>query len=235
MNDEREKKKIKSFRKIPGCDLGTTNSAIAVFSSNNNAEVIANERGGRTTPSLVYFSPDGQVIVGDNARKYLETQPERVIYEAKRLIGRKYDDPSVQEFIKKCSYKVVCGTNGEALVKIDQKEYSPVQISAFILKEMKKIYQNYFPDNPAREMVITVPAHFNDAQRQATKDAGEIAGLKVERIINEPTAAALAYGLDKCKGKETVAVFDLGGGTFDISIIEIDDGVFSVKATNGDT
>lgn len=234
MNDEKEKNK-KMFKKIPGCDLGTTNSAVAVFSSNNQVEVIANERGGRTTPSLIYFSPDGQIIVGDNARKYMETQPERVVYEIKRLIGRRYDDPNVQEFMKKCSYKIVCGASGEALAKIDQKEYSPVQLSAFILKEMKKIYQNYFPEQSVCEMVVTVPAHFNDAQRQATKDAGTVAGLKIERMINEPTAAAMAYGLDKNEGKELIAVFDLGGGTFDISIIEIENGVFSVKSTNGDT
>lgn len=232
--NQTEETKNKTFKKIPGCDLGTTNSAIAFSVDGSNVEVITNEIGGRTTPSLIYFSPNGQIIIGENARKFMQTQPERVVYEVKRLIGRKYDDPSVQEFIKKSTYKIIKGPQGEAFVQVGQQEYSPIQLSAYILQEMKKIAQNRLPNQPICEIVITVPAHFNDAQRQATKDAGEVAGLKVERIINEPTAAALAYRLDKEK-KETIAVFDLGGGTFDISIIEIDEGVFTVKATNGDT
>lgn len=232
MNQE-ENKKI--FKKIPGIDLGTTNSVASIIDVNNNPEVVVNESGSRITPSLVYFSKDGKIIVGEGARKYMNTEPDRVIYEAKRLIGRKYDEPAVREFAKKCSYKIVRGINGEASIKVGEKEYSPVQISAFILGEIKKTLQKRLPNQTINEVVITVPAYFNDAQRQATKDAGMVAGLKVERIINEPTAAAFAYGMNKGDKKEVAAVFDLGGGTFDVSIIELETGVVNVKATHGDS
>jgi molecular chaperone DnaK len=211
--------------KVIGIDLGTTNSCVAVMEG-GKARVIENEEGTRTTPSFVAFTKDGELLVGQPARRQAVTNPENTIYAIKRLIGRRYDDPLVP-------YKIVKGPNGDAWVEAQGKQYSPSQISAFILTKMKQTAEAYLGET-VTQAVITVPAYFNDSQRQATKDAGQIAGLTVERIINEPTAAALAYGLDK-KGEGKVAVYDLGGGTFDISILEIGDGVFEVKATNGDT
>jgi len=219
--------------KIIGIDLGTTNSCVAVLEG-TDAKVIPNAEGANTTPSIVGFTPTGEKIVGQVAKRQAITNPERTIFEAKRLIGRKFSSREVQEFAKIAPFKTIESKNGDAFVKVGDREYSPQEISAIVLQKMKKTAEDYLGE-PVTEAVVTVPAYFNDAQRQATKDAGRIAGLEVKRIINEPTAAALAYGLDK-KGKEqTVAVFDLGGGTFDISILEMGDGVFEVKATNGDT
>jgi len=218
--------------KIIGIDLGTTNSCVAVMEG-GKARVIENEEGTRTTPSFVAFTRDGELLVGQPARRQAVTNPENTIYAIKRLIGRRYDDPMVEKDKALVPYKIVKGPNGDAWVEAGGKQYSPSQISAFILTKMKQTAEAYLGETVTKA-VITVPAYFNDSQRQATKDAGAIAGLEVERIINEPTAAALAYGLDK-KGEGTVAVYDLGGGTFDISILEIGDGVFEVKATNGDT
>ncbi|HTU11490.1 MAG TPA: molecular chaperone DnaK [Allosphingosinicella sp.] len=218
--------------KVIGIDLGTTNSCVAVMEG-GKARVIENEEGTRTTPSYVAFGKDGELLVGQPARRQAVTNPENTIYAIKRLIGRRYDDPAVEKDKALVPYKIVEGPNGDAWVEAQGKQYSPSQISAFILTKMKQTAEAYLGE-PVKRAVITVPAYFNDSQRQATKDAGQIAGLEVERIINEPTAAALAYGLDK-KGEGKVAVYDLGGGTFDISILEIGDGVFEVKATNGDT
>jgi molecular chaperone DnaK len=218
--------------KVIGIDLGTTNSCVAVMEG-GKARVIENEEGTRTTPSFVAFTKDGELLVGQPARRQAVTNPENTIYAIKRLIGRRYDDPIVDKDKALVSYKIVKGPNGDAWVEAQGKQYSPSQISAFILKKMKQTAEAYL-GGTVTQAVITVPAYFNDSQRQATKDAGQIAGLEVLRIINEPTAAALAYGLDK-KGEGGVAVYDLGGGTFDISILEIGDGVFEVKATNGDT
>jgi molecular chaperone DnaK len=218
--------------KVIGIDLGTTNSCVAVMEG-GKARVIENEEGARTTPSFVAFAKDGELLVGQAARRQAVTNPENTIYAIKRLIGRRYDDPAVEKDKALVPYKIVEGPNGDAWVEAQGKQYSPSQISAFILTKMKQTAEAYLGET-VTQAVITVPAYFNDSQRQATKDAGQIAGLEVERIINEPTAAALAYGLDK-KGEGTVAVYDLGGGTFDISILEIGDGVFEVKATNGDT
>jgi molecular chaperone DnaK len=218
--------------KVIGIDLGTTNSCVAVMDG-KNAKVIENSEGGRTTPSIVAFTGDGERLVGQPAKRQAVTNPERTIFAVKRLIGRRYDDPMVEKDKKLVPYKIVKAPNGDAWVEVDGKTYSPSQISAFILQKMKDTAEAYLGEK-VEQAVITVPAYFNDAQRQATKDAGKIAGLEVLRIINEPTAAALAYGLDKKEGK-TIAVYDLGGGTFDISILEIGDGVFEVKSTNGDT
>ena len=218
--------------KVIGIDLGTTNSCVAVMDG-KNAKVIENSEGGRTTPSIVAFSGDGERLVGQPAKRQAVTNPERTIFAVKRLIGRRYDDPTVAKDKKLVPYKIVKAPNGDAWVEVDGKTYSPSQISAFILQKMKDTAEAYLGEK-VEQAVITVPAYFDDAQRQATKDAGKIAGLEVLRIINEPTAAALAYGLDKKEGK-TIAVYDLGGGTFDISILEIGDGVFEVKSTNGDT
>jgi molecular chaperone DnaK len=218
--------------KAIGIDLGTTNSCVAVMEG-GQAKVIENEEGTRTTPSVVAFARDGQILVGMPAKRQAITNPENTIFAIKRLIGRRYDDPLVEKHRQLVSYKIVPGPNGDAWVEVQGKKYSPSQISAFILQKMKATAERYFGDNVS-EAVITVPAYFNDSQRQATKDAGQIAGLEVLRIINEPTAAALAYGLEK-KGQGKIAVYDFGGGTFDISILEIGDGVFEVKATNGDT
>jgi molecular chaperone DnaK len=218
--------------KAIGIDLGTTNSCVAVMEG-NTPKVIENAEGARTTPSFVAFTDDGEVLVGQPAKRQSITNPENTIYAIKRLIGRRYDDPIVEKDKQMVSYKIVSGPNGDAWVEIRGKKYSPSQISAFILQKMKETAEAYL-GSTVTQAVITVPAYFNDAQRQATKDAGRIAGLDVLRIINEPTAAALAYGLDK-KGSGKIAVYDLGGGTFDISILEIGDGVFEVKATNGDT
>ncbi len=218
--------------KVIGIDLGTTNSCVAVMDG-RDAKVIENSEGGRTTPSIVAFTNDGERLVGQPAKRQAVTNPERTIFAVKRLIGRRYDDPMVEKDKKLVPYKIVKAPNGDAWVEVDGKTYSPSQISAFILQKMKDTAEAFLGEK-VEQAVITVPAYFNDAQRQATKDAGKIAGLEVLRIINEPTAAALAYGLDKKEGK-TIAVYDLGGGTFDISILEIGDGVFEVKSTNGDT
>jgi len=218
--------------KAIGIDLGTTNSCVAVMEG-NKAKVIENAEGARTTPSMVAFADNGEVLVGQPAKRQSITNPENTIFAIKRLIGRRYDDPITQKDKEMVPYKIVAGPNGDAWVEVRGKKYSPSQISAFILTKMKETAEAYL-GTKVSQAVITVPAYFNDAQRQATKDAGQIAGLEVLRIINEPTAAALAYGLEK-KGSGKVAVYDLGGGTFDISILEIGDGVFEVKATNGDT
>ncbi len=218
--------------KVIGIDLGTTNSCVAVMDG-KTPKVIENSEGGRTTPSIVAFTAEGERLVGQPAKRQAVTNPQRTIFAVKRLIGRRFDDPTVKEDQKLVPYKIVKAPNGDAWVEADGKPHSPSQISAFILQKMKETAEAYLGEK-VEKAVITVPAYFNDAQRQATKDAGKIAGLEVLRIINEPTAAALAYGLDKKEGK-TIAVYDLGGGTFDISILEIGDGVFEVKSTNGDT
>ena len=218
--------------KVIGIDLGTTNSCVAVMEG-KTPKVIENAEGMRTTPSIVAFTDDGERLVGQPAKRQAVTNPERTIFAVKRLIGRRYDDPMVEKDKKLVPYKIVRASNGDAWVEIEGKTYSPSQISAFILQKMKETAEAYLGQK-VEQAVITVPAYFNDAQRQATKDAGRIAGLEVLRIINEPTAASLSYGLDKEK-TGTIAVYDLGGGTFDISILEIGDGVFEVKSTNGDT
>jgi len=218
--------------KVIGIDLGTTNSCVAVMEG-KNPKVIENAEGMRTTPSMVAFTSDGEKIVGLPAKRQAVTNPENTFFAIKRLIGRRYDDPMVEKDKKLVPYQIVKGDNGDAWVESHGKKYSPSQVSAFILQKMKETAEAHLGE-PVTQAVITVPAYFNDAQRQATKDAGKIAGLEVLRIINEPTAAALAYGLEKKEGK-TIAVYDLGGGTFDISILEIGDGVFEVKSTNGDT
>src|ERR1700732_3195410 len=218
--------------KVIGIDLGTTNSCVAVMEG-KTPKVIENAEGMRTTPSIVAFTDDGERLIGQPAKRQAVTNPERTIFAVKRLIGRRYDDPMVAKDKQLVPYKIVRAGNGDAWVEIEGKSYSPSQISAFILQKMKETAESYLGQK-VEQAVITVPAYFNDAQRQATKDAGKIAGLEVLRIINEPTAAALAYGLDK-QGTGKVAVYDLGGGTFDISILELGDGVFEVKSTNGDT
>jgi len=218
--------------KVIGIDLGTTNSCVAVMEG-STPKVIENSEGARTTPSIVAFTDDGERLVGQPAKRQAVTNPERTIFAIKRLIGRSFDDPISKKDMGLVPYKIIRGPNADAWVAVDGKQYSPSQISAFILQKMKETAEAYL-GGPVAQAVITVPAYFNDAQRQATKDAGRIAGLEVLRIINEPTAAALAYGLDK-KKSGTIAVYDLGGGTFDISILEIGDGVFEVKSTNGDT
>ncbi len=218
--------------KVIGIDLGTTNSCVAVMEG-KTPKVIENSEGRNTTPSIVAFSDDGERLVGQPAKRQAVTNPEKTFFAVKRLIGRRYDDPMVEKDKKLVPYKIVRASNGDAWLEADGKTYSPSQISAFILQKMKETAESYLGQK-VTQAVITVPAYFNDAQRQATKDGGKIAGLEVMRIINEPTAAALAYGLDKEK-TGTIAVYDLGGGTFDISILEIGDGVFEVKSTNGDT
>jgi len=218
--------------KVIGIDLGTTNSCVAVMEG-RQAKVIENAEGARTTPSMVAFGKGGEVLVGQAAKRQAVTNPENTIFAIKRLIGRRFDDPIVEKDKALVSYKIVRGDNGDAWVEANGKKYSPSQISAFILQKMKETVERHLGEK-VEQAVITVPAYFNDAQRQATKDAGKIAGLEVLRIINEPTAAALAYGLDKKKAGK-IAVYDLGGGTFDISVLDIGDGVFEVKATNGDT
>jgi molecular chaperone DnaK len=218
--------------RVIGIDLGTTNSCVAVMDG-KNAKVIENAEGARTTPSIVAFSEDNERLVGQPAKRQGVTNPEGTIFAVKRLIGRRFDDPTVAKDKDLVPYEIVKAENGDAWVKAEDETYSPSQISAFILQKMKETAEAYLGQT-VDQAVITVPAYFNDAQRQATKDAGKIAGLEVLRIINEPTAAALSYGLDKTEGK-TIAVYDLGGGTFDISILEIGDGVFEVKSTNGDT
>ncbi|ANH06231.1 MULTISPECIES: molecular chaperone DnaK [Shinella] len=218
--------------KVIGIDLGTTNSCVAVMDG-KDAKVIENAEGARTTPSMVAFTEDGERLTGQPAKRQAVTNPENTLFAVKRLIGRRYDDKLVEKDKGLVPYKIVKGDNGDAWVDARGKGYSPSQISAMILQKMKETAESYLGET-VTQAVITVPAYFNDAQRQATKDAGKIAGLEVLRIINEPTAAALAYGLDKKDGK-TIAVYDLGGGTFDISVLEIGDGVFEVKSTNGDT
>ena len=216
--------------KIIGIDLGTTNSVVAVMEG-GQPTVIANQEGTRTTPSVVAFTKSGERLVGQVAKRQAITNPEKTIFSIKRFMGRRYDE--VSEEMKMVPYKVLRGDNGDARVDIKGKKYSPPEISAMILTKLKEAAEAYLGQK-VTEAVITVPAYFNDAQRQATKDAGKIAGLDVKRIINEPTAAALAYGLDK-KKNETIAVYDFGGGTFDVSILEVGDGVVEVKSTNGDT
>ncbi|MFH1349785.1 MAG: molecular chaperone DnaK [Pseudomonadota bacterium] len=218
--------------KIIGIDLGTTNSCVAVMEGGDPV-VIANAEGSRTTPSMVAFSDKGERLVGQIAKRQAITNPDNTIFAVKRLIGRKYDSPEVQKDIKVLPYKIAKAPNADAHVSVRGKDYSPAEISSMILQKMKQTAEDYLGEK-VTEAVITVPAYFNDSQRQATKDAGRVAGLEVKRIINEPTAASLSYGLDK-KAEEKIAVFDLGGGTFDISILEIGEGVFEVKATNGDT
>ncbi|TIO06872.1 molecular chaperone DnaK [Mesorhizobium sp.] len=218
--------------KVIGIDLGTTNSCVAIMDG-KESKVIENAEGARTTPSIVAINSDGERLVGQPAKRQAVTNPENTIFAVKRLIGRRYDDPVTDKDKKLVPYKIVKGDNGDAWVEAGGKKQSPSQISAMILQKMKETAEAYLGEK-VEKAVITVPAYFNDAQRQATKDAGKIAGLEVLRIINEPTAAALAYGLDKKEGK-TIAVYDLGGGTFDISVLEIGDGVFEVKSTNGDT
>ena len=218
--------------KVIGIDLGTTNSCVAVMEG-STPKVIENAEGARTTPSMVAFTEDGERLVGQPAKRQAVTNPENTFFAIKRLIGRTYDDPMTEKDKGLVPYEIVKAGNGDAWVESRGEKYSPSQISAFILQKMKETAESFLGDK-VEQAVITVPAYFNDAQRQATKDAGKIAGLEVLRIINEPTAAALAYGLDKKDGK-TIAVYDLGGGTFDVSVLEIGDGVFEVKSTNGDT
>jgi len=218
--------------KVIGIDLGTTNSCVAVMDG-GKPKVVENSEGARTTPSIVAFTKDGERLIGQPAKRQAVTNPDNTVFAVKRLIGRRFDDPVTKKDTELVPYQIVKGKNGDAWVKAGGEDYSPSQISAFILQKMKETAESYLGET-VTQAVITVPAYFNDAQRQATKDAGQIAGLEVLRIINEPTAAALAYGLEKEEGK-TIAVYDLGGGTFDVSILEIGDGVFEVKSTNGDT
>src|SRR6059036_3913845 len=217
--------------KIIGIDLGTTNSCVAIMEG-GKPKVIENSEGARTTPSIVAYTEDGEILVGAPAKRQAITNAKNTIYAVKRLIGRKYDDPETQKAVKLMPYKIVRADNGDAWVEVRGKKIAPPQISAEVLRKMKKTAEDYLGEEVS-EAVITVPAYFNDSQRQATKDAGRIAGLDVKRIINEPTAASLAYGLDK-ESDQTILVFDLGGGTFDVSVLEIGDGVFEVKSTAGD-
>ena len=223
--------------KIIGIDLGTTNSCVSIL-ENGNVKVIENAEGARTTPSIIAYANDGEILVGQSAKRQAVTNPHNTLYAVKRLIGRRFDEEVVQKDIQMVPYKIAKADNGDAWVEVNGQKMAPPQISAEILKKMKKTAEDYLGES-VTEAVITVPAYFNDSQRQATKDAGRIAGLDVKRIINEPTAAALAYGMDKAKGDHTVIVYDLGGGTFDVSVIEIAevDGEhqFEVLATNGDT
>ncbi|MCZ6763497.1 MAG: Hsp70 family protein, partial [Alphaproteobacteria bacterium] len=218
--------------KVIGIDLGTTNSCVAIMDG-KQGKVIENSEGTRTTPSMVAFTADDERVVGQAAKRQAVTNPENTLFAIKRLIGRRFDDPMVNKDAELVPYEIVQANNGDAWVDIKGSNYSPSEISAFILQKMKETAEAHLGEE-VTQAVITVPAYFNDSQRQATKDAGKIAGLEVLRIINEPTAAALAYGFEK-RESGTIAVFDLGGGTFDISILEIGDGVFEVKSTNGDT
>ena len=218
--------------KVIGIDLGTTNSCVAVMDG-GTPKIIENAEGARTTPSMIAFADGDERLVGQAAKRQAVTNPEKTLFAIKRLIGRRADDAISKKFNDLVPYKVVPGDNGDAWVEINGEKMSPSQISAMVLKKLKEDAEAYLGETVS-QAVITVPAYFNDSQRQATKDAGKIAGLEVLRIINEPTAAALAYGLDK-KENGTIAVYDLGGGTFDVSILEIGDGVFEVKSTNGDT
>jgi molecular chaperone DnaK len=224
--------------KIIGIDLGTTNSCVAIMDG-GNIKIIENSEGDRTTPSIVAFPKDSEeVLVGQSAKRQAVTNPENTLYAIKRLIGRRFDEEAVQKDIDLVPYKIVKADNGDAWVEVNGKKMAAPEISAKVIEKMKKTAEDYLGEK-VTEAVITVPAYFNDSQRQATKDAGKIAGLDVKRIINEPTAAALAYGVDKSKGDKTVAVYDLGGGTFDVSIIEMEDidgeKHFEVLSTNGDT
>ena len=218
--------------KVIGIDLGTTNSCVAVMDG-KNAKVIENAEGVRTTPSMVAFTDSGERLVGQPAKRQAVTNPTNTLFAIKRLIGRRFDDPITKKDMGLVPYHIVNGDNGDAWVECGDKKHSPSQVSAYILMKMKETAEAFLGEK-VTQAVITVPAYFNDAQRQATKDAGKIAGLDVLRIINEPTAAALAYGMEK-KGSGVIAVYDLGGGTFDVSVLEIGDGVFEVKSTNGDT
>src|ERR671936_1564331 len=218
--------------KIIGIDLGTTNSCVAIMEG-GKPKVIENSEGSRTTPSVVAYSEDGEILVGAPAKRQAVTNAKNTIYAVKRLIGRRFEEKEVQKDIHLMPYKIVRADNNDAWVEIRGKKIAPQQVSAEVLRKMKKTAEDYLGEE-VKEAVITVPAYFNDSQRQATKDAGRIAGLDVKRIVNEPTAAALAYGLDK-KKDETIAVYDFGGGTFDISILEVGEGVIEVKSTNGDT
>ncbi len=218
--------------KVIGIDLGTTNSCVSIMDG-KEPKVIENAEGARTTPSMIGFTDDGERLAGQPAKRQAVTNPLNTLFAVKRLIGRRFEDPAVAKDMDLVPYNIVKGDNGDAWVEVEGAKYSPSQVSAMILQKMKETAEDYL-GTPVTQAVITVPAYFNDAQRQATKDAGKIAGLEVLRIINEPTAAALAYGLDKNDGK-TIAVYDLGGGTFDVSVLEIGDGVFEVKSTNGDT
>ncbi|KAI8920754.1 heat shock protein 70 family [Powellomyces hirtus] len=222
----------RGISQVIGIDLGTTNSCVAVMDG-KTPRVIENAEGGRTTPSVVAFTKDGELLVGTPAKRQAVVNPENTFFATKRLIGRRFEDPEVQKDIKQVSFKIVKHSNGDAWLEARGKRYSPAQIGAFILQNLKETAQQFL-GKPVQSAVVTVPAYFNDAQRQATKDAGQIAGLDVKRVINEPTAAALAYGLEKA-GDKIVAVYDLGGGTFDISVLELHAGVFEVKSTNGDT
>src|SRR5438046_4277471 len=217
-------------KKIIGIDLGTTNAVVAIMEG-RDPKVIENEEGNRLTPSVVGFSKDGEILVGQVARRQAITNPENTVYSIKRFMGRKFEETTSEQ--KRVPYRVVKGDNGDAAVEIQGKKWSPPEISAKVLQKLQRAAENY-PGDAGRDAAITVRAYFNDAQRQATKDAGRIAGLEVRRIINEPTAAALAYGLDK-KKNETISVYDFGGGTFDISILEVGEGIVEVKSTNGDT
>jgi len=218
--------------KIIGIDLGTTNSCVSIMEG-SQPKVLENAEGARTTPSVVAFTDDGEKLVGQPAKRQAVTNPENTIFAVKRLIGRNFEDPTVKKDIAAAPFKIVNSEKGDAWIEAKGEKYSPSQISAFILQKMKETAEKYLGQEVTKA-VITVPAYFNDAQRQATKDAGKIAGLEVLRIINEPTAASLAYGLDKKQNKK-IAVYDLGGVTFDVSILELGDGVFEVKSTNGDT
>ena len=217
--------------KVIGIDLGTTNSCVSIMDG-SQPRVIENAEGARTTPSIVAFT-ENERLVGQPAKRQAVTNPENTVFGVKRLVGRRYDDAHLKKDMKNLPFKVLNGGNGDAWVEAQGEQFSPSQISAFILQKMKETAESYLGEDVS-QAVITVPAYFNDAQRQATKDAGKIASLEVLRIINEPTAAALAYGLDK-KESQIIAVYDLGGGTFDVTILEIDDGLFEVKSTNGDT
>ena len=219
--------------KVIGIDLGTTNSVVAVMEA-GEPTVLENSEGSRLTPSVVAITKSGERLVGQVAKRQAVTNPENTVFSIKRLMGRKFDDPEVQRTMKSVPYKITRAPNGDVRVVLGGREYSPPEISAMILQKMRIDTESKLGEK-VTQAVITVPAYFNDAQRQATKDAGSIAGLEVLRIINEPTAASLAYGLDKKKGDETIAVYDLGGGTFDISILLLGEGIFEVKATNGDT
>ena len=218
--------------KVIGIDLGTTNSCVSIMEG-TQAKVLENAEGARTTPSVVAFTENDEKLIGQPAKRQAVTNPENTIFAVKRLIGRNFSDPSVKKDIETSPFKIINSEKGDAWIEAKGKKYSPSQISAFVLQKMKETAEKYLGQEVTKA-VITVPAYFNDAQRQATKDAGKIAGLEVLRIINEPTAASLAYGLDK-KANKKIAVYDLGGGTFDVSILELGDGVFEVKSTNGDT
>src|SRR3990172_12641216 len=216
--------------KIIGIDLGTTNSVVAIMEG-GEPKVIANQEGARTTPSVVAWGKDGDIMVGQVARRQAVTNPRNTVYSAKRFIGRRYDEVSGE--IKRVPFEVVSGDNADVIIKVQDKKVTPPEVGAKVLQKLKAAAEAYLGET-VTEAVITVPAYFNDSQRQATKDAGRIAGLDVKRIINEPTASSLAYGLDK-KKEEVIVVYDFGGGTFDISILEVGEGVFEVKSTNGDT